>query len=56
MAKFISGALLSALLILGWQKFTSEDEAKTTPKDTISVQLADQIIEIPDTTRKDSVK
>lgn len=55
MAKFISGALLSALLILGWQRFTSEDEV-TTPKDTISVRLADQIIEIPDTTRKDSVK
>lgn len=44
MGKFIAGALLSALFILGLQKFVSEKEAKTTPKDTITVKMKDQTI------------
>lgn len=56
MKKFVAGALLSALLILGGQKLISENEVKTTSKDSITVKVKDQIIELPDTVRKDSVK
>lgn len=57
MGKFFAGALISTLAILGYQHFTSaSDEAKTDSKDTITVQLSDQTIELPDTTKKDSVK
>lgn len=56
MAKFFAGALLTALFIFGYQRYTSSDEANTTSKDTITVQLADQTIELPDTTKKDSAK
>lgn len=56
MGKFLAGALLSALAILGFQHFNSTNEDATTSKDTTTVQVADQTIEIQDTTKKDSVK
>lgn len=56
MGKFVAGALLSALLILGGQRCSSEDEVATS-KDTITIKLADQTIEVPkDTFKKDSVR
>lgn len=56
MAKFFAGLLIGALSIVCYQHFSSSDEAKTTSKDTITVQVKDQTIELPDTTKKDSAK
>lgn len=56
MKHFFTGVLLTSISILGYQHFFSSEEQEKENKDTISVQFSDQVIEIPDTTKKDSVK
>ena len=56
MGKFFAGILVGILSMLGYNHFTSEEQ--TVPsKDTITVQVADQTIEVSkDTFMHDSVK
>ena len=56
MAKFFAGFILGILSMLGYNHFTSE-EAIVVSKDTITVQVKDQTIEVAkDTFRKDSAR
>ena len=54
--KFLSGFIIGALTIISFNHFNSSSEEVVSKKDTISIRLADQVIEIPDTTKHDSVK
>lgn len=56
MAKFFAGLLIGALSMLGYHHFASSSESETSQKDTITIQMADQTFEVPDTTKKDSAK
>lgn len=56
MGKFFAGILVGILTTLSWQHFSSSSEGTIPEKDTITIQMGDQTIEIPDTTKKDSVK
>lgn len=55
MGKFFFGAFLSAALILGYQHFTAVIPEQTL-SDTTKVQLADQVIEVNDTIKPDTLK
>lgn len=57
MIKFFSGLAIGALCVLGYQHFLPSSSEPVPAKDTITVQLKDQTIEVPiDTAKHDTVK
>lgn len=55
MTKFFSGLLLGLLIGFSLNYFYSPEDATVPKKDTITVQLKDQVIEM-DIIQKDSIK
>lgn len=55
MGKFFAGLLIGILCMLSYNHFTYEEETAPS-KDTITVQMEDQTIEVKDTANKDTVK
>ena len=58
MGKFFAGFILGSIFafLITIHYFPSMDKSQALSKDTISIKFADQTFEVPDTTKRDSVR